>query len=79
MRFPLGYRRGVAWRGAARPVSALCGSARPAHGHPLAGGGGPERPARGRSEATAGGGGGGGVDSAAAAGLGTTFYIWPLV
>lgn len=41
--------------------------------------GGPESPAWGRSEAVAGGGGGGGVDSTAAAGLGTTFYIWPLV
>ena len=74
--FPLGHRRGVARRGR-RLVSS--GAARPAHGHPLAGGGGPERPARGRSEAAAGEGGGGGVDSAAAAGLGTTFYIWPLV
>lgn len=54
-------------------------AARPAHGHRLAGGGGPESPAWGRSEAAAGEGGGGGVDSAAAACLGTTFYIWPLV
>lgn len=75
--FPLGYRRGVV-----RPVSALCGSSEAGARTPARrrrGAGGAERPARGRSEATAGGGGGGGVDSAAAAGLGTTFYIWPLV
>lgn len=77
--FPFGLRRGVAWRGSARPAAGLCVAARPAHGHPLSRGGGPESPAWGRSEAAAGGGGGGGVDSAAAAGLGTTFYIWPLV
>lgn len=65
--------------GAARRALVSVVAARPAHGHRLAGGGGPESPVWGRSEAAAGEGGGGGVDSAAAACLGTTFYIWPLV
>lgn len=74
--FPLGHRRGVARGG--RPWTLRLRRGRRTDTRSKEAGG-PESPAWGRSEAVAGGGGGGGVDSTAAAGLGTTFYIWPLV